>query len=311
MIDIFLTALPIYLMILVGYGAVKSGYIESGHIGALSQFVYKICLPALIFTAVAMPHGASELNIAFLTAYFLGSVTTMFLGFTAVRLVLRQPAPQSWILAMGMSNSNSAYLGFPIASLFFGADAGVVLAMTIIVETMVTLPLPMIAASASEGKGISVATLLKNAGIAIVQNPMVVAVVVAILVRVSDVPLADMLQTTVRMLAVVASPVALFVVGGTVARMSVSGHWRRAGAVTLGKLVLHPLLVALMLFLIPGVPASLIPVGIVFASVSILTIYPILAAPFGMGAVTSTALLATTALSSVTVSIVLKYLMGS
>lgn len=310
MLDIFLTTFPIYLMILIGFGSVRTGYVAGDHIAALSQFAFRICLPALIFSAVAMPRGGGDLNLAFLAAYTAGSMMTLLLGFVALRLFMRQSVPDAWILGMGMSNSNSGYLGFPIASLFFGPEAAVVFAMTMVVENTVTLPFATIAATASGKGGARVGELARNALVAVVRNPLVISVAVALAVRLSGVTLADPLQNTVRMLAVVASPLALFVVGGTVARMSVSGHWRRTGAVTLGKLVVHPLIVAGALLLMPGVPPGLIPVGVVFAAVPMLTIYPILAAPFGLGAVTSTALLVSTALSCVTVSVVLHLLTG-
>lgn len=79
--EIFLTTLPLYLMILVGFAAVRSGYIDKGQVGALSQFTFKVCLPALIFSAVAMPRGEAGLNLAFLLAYAAGSMLAMVIGF--------------------------------------------------------------------------------------------------------------------------------------------------------------------------------------------------------------------------------------
>jgi hypothetical protein len=100
-------------------------------------------------------------------------------------------------------------------------------------------------------------------------------------------------------------PLALFVIGGMVAGMSLAGYWRRSIMVAIGKLALHPALVALALFTVPGVPPELIPVGIVYASVPMITIFPMLAAPFGLTEVTSSAVLVTTLVSCLTVSAVL------
>ncbi|MCL4676333.1 MAG: AEC family transporter [Pararhodobacter sp.] len=310
MLEIFLTTAPLYLMILVGFASVRTGYIEAGHVGALSQFAFKVCLPVLIFMAIAMPRGDGSLNLSFLAAYLLGSMATMLLGYAATRLILRRPRPESWILAMGMSNSNSGYVGFPVASLFFGPEAAVVFAMTMLVENTVTLPFATIAATASGEKGANLRVLAVRALQAIIRNPLVIAVALALIVRAAGVPLTGAVEQSVRMLAAVAAPLALFVVGGTVARIPLTGHWRRTAAVTVGKLVVHPLLVTAMLFLVPGVPPALIPVGILFAAVPMLTIFPILAAPFGLGTVTATALLVTTAVSCVTVSLVLSMLPG-
>ncbi|MCB1394954.1 MAG: AEC family transporter [Rhodobacter sp.] len=309
MLDVFLTTLPIYLMIVIGFAAVRWGYFDAAHVQGLSQFALKIALIALIFSAIAMPRGEGGLNAAFMAAYLGGSLATMLIGFAAVRLFLRQSAADSWILAMGMSNSNSGFMGFPIGSLFFGHDAAVVFAMTMTIENAVTLPLPTVAAGIAGHTG-QRGTLLRSAVLRIVKNPLIIAVAVSLAVRLSGVAVPEALGRTATTIASAASPVALFVIGGTVARLSLSGHWRRTTAITLGKLVLHPLLVTAALFLVPGVPAALIPVGILFAAVPMLTIYPILAASFGLGAVTSTALVVATGLSFVSVSLVLSLLTG-
>ena len=309
MLDIFLTTLPIYLMIAVGYVSVRSGYMDAAHIAGLSQFALKVALIALIVSAVAFPREESGLNPAFFAAYLGASFLTMLIGFAVTRYGMRQPASESWILAMGMSNSNSGYLGFPIAALFFGTDAALVFAMTMTIENAVMLPFALVAAGAAGHQG-SIGGLLWQAGRRIVTNPLIIAVAVALAVRLSGLHLGAPVERTVGLMAAAASPVALFVIGGTVARMSVSGHWRRVTAVSLGKLVLHPVLVTAALLLVPGVPEALIPVGILFASVSMLTIYPILAAPFGLQAVSSTALIVSTAASLATVSLVLHLLTG-
>ena len=45
--------LPICLIALLGYWAVRSGFIASGHIQPLSQFVMKVSLPAFLVQALA------------------------------------------------------------------------------------------------------------------------------------------------------------------------------------------------------------------------------------------------------------------
>lgn len=305
MLAIFLTTLPIYLMIVIGFVAVRSGYFDSAHIGSLSLFALKVCLIALIFSSIAIPRGDAVLSLPFMAAYLGGSLVLMVLGAAASRLILRQPAPDSWVLAMGMSNSNSAYLGFPLASLFFGAEGALVFAMTMIIENTVTIPLATIAAGAAGQSGERLAVLVAKALGRVVRNPLVIAVAIALPVRLLGVPIAVPLERAVMAMAGAASPVALFVVGGTVAGMSVSGHWRRASAVTFGKLVVHPLMVGAALMLVPGVPVALIPVGILFAAVPMPTIYPILSEAFGLRAVSATSLIVSTVLSCFTVSLVL------
>lgn len=307
MLDIFLTTLPIYLLILVGFASVRSGYLDGAMIAGLGQFTLKVALIALIFRAVALPRDAA-LSLPFMAAYAAASILTMVLGYALVRVILRPSAPEGWILAMGMGNSNSGFLGFPIAALVFGPEAGTVFAMTMTIENVLTLPFAVLAAGMA-GQRRRIGPLLAQAGRQIIANPLLIGVALALAVRVSGLRLGAPVESAIVTLAGAAGPLALFVIGGTMARLSISGHWRRTTAITLGKLVLHPALVALALILVPGVPSALIPVGILFAAVPILTIYPLLATPFGLGAVTSSALVVSTALSVFSVSLVLHWVL--
>ena len=53
---------------------------------------------------------------------------------------------------MGMSCSNSGYVGYPVAMLALGPVAGVALALNMVVENLVKLPILMSLADASEAQ---------------------------------------------------------------------------------------------------------------------------------------------------------------
>lgn len=312
MLEIFLTTLPIYLTIALGYVAVRWSYIDAAHIAGLGQFAMKIGLPALIFLAIAFPRGEGAINASFFAAYLIGSLVTLVLGLGAARLVLRRPAHENWMLAFGMANSNSGFLGFPIASLLFGSDAALVFAVTMTVENTVIIPLVTLGATLAQGRAEHreariwriLAPILRK----VITNPLILAVIAALVVRSGGWSAPEPLELTLRMLSQAAAPVALFVIGGTVAGMSFAGHLAPSGLVALGKLVLHPLCVAVALWVIPGVPPTLIPVGIVFAAVPMLAIYPLIATPFGMGQQTSAIMLFTMLVSVLSISAVISIL---
>lgn len=285
-----LTTLPIWLMMLVGYAAVKTGYFDGSQIGALGQFTLKVALIALIVQAIALP-SEGALNLPFMAAYAIAGLATMVIGYAALRLLLGRSSVEGWVLAMGMGNSNSGFLGLPIAVLVFGEAGAQVFAMTMTVENALTLPFAIVAAGAASGQGGTFGALVALAVRRVATNPLIVAVVLALVWRATGLSLPQPAVRSVSAIAAAALPVALFVIGGTVARMQVGGDGPQAAAVALGKLGLHPALAALTLALVPGVPPHLIPVGILFAAVPMLTIYPILAAPFGLAAVASTTLI--------------------
>src|SRR5690606_5463343 len=98
------------------------------------------------------------------------------------------------------------------------------------------------------------------------------------------------------------APCALFVVGGTIATLRASSVAAEAGWIVACKLILHPLAVAAAFFLVGGADPEMERIGIVLASVSMITVYPIFGARYGLGGVSSTALVAATAIGFFTIT---------
>jgi predicted permease len=67
--------------------------------------------------------------------------------------VLKKPIDVSAISAMGMSCGNSGYIGYPLALLVLGPIAGVALALNMLVENLLMIPLTLALAEISFGKG--------------------------------------------------------------------------------------------------------------------------------------------------------------
>jgi predicted permease len=84
---------------------------------------------------------------------------------------------------------------------------------------------------------------------------------------------------------------------------------RDVSAIALGKLLLHPLAVGLMMWLMPPDDPTLRAAAVVFAGTPMLSIYPILAQKYGFEDMCAAALLVATVLSFVSMSVIL-WLLG-
>ena len=73
MSTILTITLPIYLLIGLGFLTVRSGYVAGDHVKALSAFVVRVALPALIFLAVGTADPAEVLHRGLFLAYLGGS----------------------------------------------------------------------------------------------------------------------------------------------------------------------------------------------------------------------------------------------
>jgi hypothetical protein len=111
---------PIFLIIAMGYTAVRRGLLASLDTRAPGVFVIDFALPALLFKALSGRSFGALLNLDLLLAYTLGSLAVVALVIASACLVQRRGLQAASLLAMGMTLSNSAFIGFPIAEQLIG-----------------------------------------------------------------------------------------------------------------------------------------------------------------------------------------------
>lgn len=300
MLTILSITAPIYLIIAGGFLAVRFGFFEKRDTRILGLFVANFCLPALLFRALSSRPLAEILNAAYLAAYACGSLAVL-LGVTLLfRRVRGQPMPAAVLKGLGMSSSNSAYIGYPIASQLLGPPAAVALALVMIVENLLMVPTALAIAERAERGTRSFQSFAQSLR-GMLRNPMLMAIALGFAVSVFDLEVPEVIARTVQIVAAAASPTALFVIGGTLVGLQLEGMRRDVTMITAGKLVLHPLAVGALAFLLP-IDDSLRAAAVVFASVPMLSIYPVLAQRYHLEGVSAAALLVTTTVSFVTIS---------
>jgi hypothetical protein len=127
---------PIYLCIAAGFASVRLGLFSAADMRVLGRFVIQIALPALLFNALASRPLTEVIHPGYLLAYTVGSLALLLGALAYARRVQGKPLTESAYVAMGMTCSNSGYVGYPVMLLAFGPLAGVILALNLLVENL-------------------------------------------------------------------------------------------------------------------------------------------------------------------------------
>lgn len=303
MLQILTVTGPIYLIIAAGYLAVRYGLFTKAEMRVFGRFVIQFCLPALLFDALSRRRLAEVLNGPYLFAYALGSLAVLLAGYFYARRVRGAPMSLAGLQGLGMSASNTGYVGYPILVQLIGAPAGVALALSMMVENLLVLPLALALADAQGGDGWRRALRASLHGL--LRNPLIYAIVAGFLFALFEWRLPDVLGRTVQIVATASSPVALFVIGGTLVGLQVGGVRGDLARVTAGKLLLHPLAVGFLLWLLPPADPTLRTAALVLASMPMIGIYPVLAQKYHHEGFCAATLLVATVASFFTISLVL------
>jgi malonate transporter len=302
--------LPIFLLVALGFGAARLRMVDGDFIRGLGSFVLNFAMPALILHAFLAQDLRQTFNGNFILVYGGASLLVFALLWSLLRLALRRDGSHAAIATLGGVASNSGFVGFPVASLALGAPALSALPMALLVENVLVIPLALGLAEAGRQERKPPLALARETAFRLARMPLVIAIFLGLVLALLQVRLPAFLSVTVEMLADASIACALFTIGGTLAALQAASVAGDVAPIVLAKLVLHPLAVAGGFWLAGGVPAPLMAAGIILAAAPMLTVYPIFGQRFGLGPLCSMALLAATASSFMTLTIVLGLLAG-
>jgi predicted permease len=301
---------PIFLLIGLGYGAVRWGDYPAAGLAPLGGFVLRFCLPAMMFRAISQRALADVVEPRFLAAYAAGSLLVLGVGLVWAR-ARGQGRAAAAMTGMGMACSNSVFVGLPIALQLVGPDAAVALALALMVENFLMIPLILALADSEAAAHQPLWRAFGQSVLNLRRNPLVVAIVLGFVASWLQLPLPGPLLRAVDLLAGGSAAAALFYIGGALVGLKVGSLAAQVGGVAFGKLVLHPLAVWGGLLAFGPVAPKLQAAALVLAGAPMLGIYPILGQKYGQQAVNAASLLVATVASFVTLAVLVGLLRGA
>lgn len=239
------------LLIATGYVAAHGKVIRAEGIKDLSNLAFLVLSPALLFRTMGQVPLA-QLDFRPVVAYFAG-VMLLFLATLAVQGLNRRAA----VLALACTFSNTVMMGIPLVSLAYG-QAGLVVLLTLVsVHAVVLLTFSTVAlelAVAREqgchgasphahGWAASLRVVVMAARSAIL-HPVPLPIIVGLLFAQTGMVLPEVLDKPLLWLGSSFSPLALLLVGASLAGHAARQHWHTAMGLVLAKNCVLPVLVA-------------------------------------------------------------------
>jgi predicted permease len=255
MIDVLNLALPYFGLIFIGFACGKLKSLPESGLAWMNFFLLYISLPALFFRILAKTPFEELNNLPFILATTLGTIFAFTISLLGTRLIARLPWRDSSMAALGGGYGNIGYMGPGLALAMFGSQANVPVALVFCFDTIFLFSVtPLLMVVTDGGKR----PLLPTVGLIIkhiLLHPLIVASYCGALVAAFHIEPPVAIDTMLLFLQSAAAPVALFVLGVTVAlRPFTRVPWEVPGLIMV-KLVLHPLILfGLLLALGPFPP---------------------------------------------------------
>ena len=255
-IDTLISTLAgLFLLLAVGFGAVRSGMLSPQASGHFSALLMKVTIPATILSAMLRPFDPAFLRdsitiIALGIGFFL---LYALLSIPAARLFrVKETGRGMWKICCTFCNNGS--MGFPLILALFGED-GLALAAVLNISFMLLIYTLGVKQVLSDKPGVQGAASWKT----ILFTEVNAATALGLLVFCCQISVPSPIATPVQLLSDITAPLSMLVIGMTLARGSVRDAFldKDVFSASLMRLVLLPVLTWGILGLLP-VPNPLV-----------------------------------------------------
>ena len=239
---------PVVLLIASGYLAGRWGWLAQSAVKDLTQLIFYLLSPALLFRTMSQVR-VEQLDFMPVAAYFVAAMV-LFAGI----LLMRGFSRHSAVLALAATFSNTVMIGIALVNLLFGSQGLVTLLTLVSIHALVLLTMATVVLElavrrdaaremAAQGKSASMLGVVLQSLKASVLHPVPLPILAGLLYTQTGWGIAPVLDKPLALLGSSLSPLALVLVGVSLAYTSVGRHWRGALALASAKNVLHPVLV--------------------------------------------------------------------
>jgi malonate transporter and related proteins len=264
---ILTTVLPVFGLIALGYLFAKLRWVDAATAKGLTQFVFVLAIPALLFKTVALMPKQGAAPWSLWIAVFGGLGITWIVAAFVSRGFESLSVSGGAAASMASSFGNLALLGTPLVLAHYGQDAAVALGMVLSVHA----PILWFAATlhrelALHADAISWRAIGRELFLNLATNAIVLALAAAALWRLTGLGLHPFLERMLSMLADASIPTALFSLGLSLASYSLKGQWTGTAIIIALKMILAPLVVFALLQIVPPIPPLWAKIAVLLAA---------------------------------------------
>lgn len=265
--SIITTVLPVFGMIVLGFGFTKARIFDAASGRGITLFVFNVAIPALLFKTVATMDQQQGAPWGLWMAFFGGLGVTWVAAALASRLVPSLNVSGGAAASMAAGFGNLALLGTPLALSHFGQQVAIPLGMILSIHAPILWFTAMLHRALFQTQAtFSVARTAKDLFRNLATNAIVLGLLAGTLWRFTGLGLHPVFGTMLDMLADASVPTALFALGVSLAGYSLKGSWSGMFAIIALKMVLMPVLVFLMVRYAVSIPPLWAQVAVLFAA---------------------------------------------
>jgi malonate transporter and related proteins len=233
---------PLFLLVFVGYALMRWAGWPLAASNALTQFVFSVAVPALLFRIMSDFSRLPPVDSRLLIAYFGGCLVVFAAGRAVAYAFFRMDGAAQSVFAVGGIFANNVLLGVPLAKVTLGEAAMPVVSLILVFNSLLLWTLVTASVEWARRGELSWAGIARTAA-DVATNPVVAGILAGTAFGFTGLVLPAIVDRTLELIAQAAVPLSLVALGMGLAEFRVRDGWRESLAVTTLKLAVQPLAV--------------------------------------------------------------------
>jgi len=261
--DVFLSIIPIFLLIVLGHGLRRGGIPSFEFWNLNDKLVYWVLMPALLFSKISTTHVETALVGSFAVVILGGLAAAVVFALVSAR-ALGMDRPVASSLLQGATRHNT-FIALAVAERLFGAEGLALAALVtalLIPTTNITVVSLMVALLRKRGEVSATRAILRDLS----RNPLLLAVGVGIVANLGGTGRIPVVHEIADLLGGAALPIVLLCVGANIRLRAMTAAVVPTLLSMLGKMVVYPAAI-LLLALAMGLSPTETLVAVLFGAV--------------------------------------------
>ena len=232
---------PIFAMMILGNIFKRIGIIDDHFASVANRFVFKVCLPCLVFLDLADTDIRHHFNFKYVGFCFVATLFSIVSIWVLAKLFLKDKHSVG-AFVQGSYRSSAAILGVAFIQNIYGTSGMAPLMIIGSVPLYNIFAVIVLTFEGENASGVDGKQKIKEACIGIAKNPIILGILAGLIVGLLGIEFPTIINKTVNSVAQMATPLALITIGAGFEGRKALAKIKPTIAASLIKLVIQPLI---------------------------------------------------------------------
>jgi predicted permease len=240
MADILKTILPIFVIILLGWGLHQIHFMQEGFLKPANRLVYYVAIPAMIFRGIAEAELVQHFSLTLVAATLTPLILVALTGLILVRGIKLQRHQVGSFLQCSF-HGNLGYIGLAVSFYFLGDEgftrASILAGFLMLLQNFLAV-VALSRFNKEPHQTISTLSIIRR----VLLNPIIISAMAGMTISFTGLALPVILDRSLKILSGMALPLALLVIGTSISFAQMRQQLRVTTLISVFKLLLLPAL---------------------------------------------------------------------